>query len=266
MSDALMFYHEIAPSSEIAHLVLSFWEFFAQSEMSEPIVHEVFPDSCVSLIYKRNKSFGINALFIHGLSLEIFRTAVFAGDVFWGMRLMPSACAKILRSDPARVQTQLLSDSNDFKHLTEGLLEKLIACANFSEAIECYDAKIKSLKLNPEETDEKLIEAVRIIEQNCGEVKISDLARAVGVSVRQLERRFRKSAGLSPKKFARARRIRATAVNLVEKSEMNWANRAAEMGFTDQAHLAREFSLLMGRSPNSFAEKVKRIEHGNFTK
>jgi AraC-like DNA-binding protein len=47
---------------------------------------------------------------------------------------------------------------------------------------------------------------------------------------------------------------------------MNWASRAAEMGFADQAHLTHEFSMLTGRSPNSFAEKVKRIEHGELIK
>jgi transcriptional regulator GlxA family with amidase domain len=179
---------------------------------------------------------------------------------------MPSACVKILRSDPAQIQSQILSEPNDFAHLTAGLLEKLVACRSFAEAIEVYEAKIKSLKLNPKETDEKIAETIKIIEENCGEVKISELAEAIGLSVRQLERRFRKSAGLSPKQYARARRIRATAINLLEEGKMNWASRAAEMGFTDQAHLTHEFSTLTGRSPNSFAEKVRRIRHGELIK
>ena len=107
---------------------------------------------------------------------------------------------------------------------------------------------------------------MRIIEENAGEVKISEIANLIGLSVRQLERRFRKSAGLTPKQFARARRIRAAAVSVVEETEMSWANRAAAMGFSDQAHLAREFSSVTGRSPNSFAERVKKIEHGKLVK
>ncbi len=43
MSNASMFYREIPASSEISHLVLSFWEFLIQGENHEPIVHEVFP-------------------------------------------------------------------------------------------------------------------------------------------------------------------------------------------------------------------------------
>lgn len=266
MSHPSMFYCESAPSPAISHLVLSFWEFAAQGENSAPIVHEVFPDGCISIIYKRNKSFGIDGLFVHGLSLETFKTEVFAGDAFWGMRLMPSACSNVLRSDPALVQSGELIESKNFTHLTEGLLKKLVACENFGEAVEIYESRMKSLELKPDAADEKVAQAVKVIEENRGEVKISALAEAVNLSVRQLERRFRKSSGLSPKQYARARRIRATAISLVVEAEMNWANRAAEMGFTDQAHLTHEFSTLTGRSPNSFAKQVKRIEHGDFLK
>lgn len=266
MSEDSLFYREIAPAPEVSHLVFAFWEFLARSETDEPIVHEVFPEGCVSLIYKRNESFGIDALYIHGLTLEIFKTEVFAGDTFWAIRLTPSACAEILRRNPSQIQSQPLNESNDFRHLTAGLLEKLAACENLAEAIEIYESKLKSLAIEPEETDEKIAEAVKIVEENRGEVKISELAEAVGLSVRQLERRFKQSAGLSPKQYARARRIRAAAVSLVEEAGMNWAHRAAEMGFADQAHLTHEFSTLTGRTPNSFADKVRRITHGEILK
>jgi len=266
MPNASMFYRETAASPEIAPFVLSFWEFAATAEDFAPLVHEVFPEGCVSLIYKRNKSFDIDALFIHGLSLETFKTEIFADDVFWGMRFMPSACRTILHRDPAEIESHPLGESIEYAHLTENLLGRLAACENFDEAVAVYEAKIKSLGLKPENADEKVADVVEIIEETGGEVKVSELAKAVNLSVRQLERRFRKSSGLSPKQYARARRIRVTAISMVEKSEMNWASRAAEMGFTDQAHLTHEFSMLTGRSPNSFAERVKRIEHGEFSK
>ncbi len=266
MSNALMFYREIPASPEVSHLVLSFWEFLAQGENHEPIVHEVFPDGCISLFYYGNENADVNLLFVNDLSLKTVRTKVFANDVYWGMRFSPAACAKILRVNPSEIQSQPLNESKNFLHITRGLLEKLIYCRNFEEAIKIYEAQIKSLQITRAETDDKIAEAVKTIEENLGEMRVSDIAEAVHLSTRQLERRFKKSAGLSPKQYARARRIRATAISLVEKSEMNWASRAAEMGFADQAHLTHEFSMLTGRSPNSFAEKVKRIEHGELIK
>lgn len=266
MSSNRMFYREFAPSAKIAHLVLSFWEFTGQGENPEPIVHEVFPDGCISLFYYRNPNAPANLLFVKDLNLETVKTRIYAGDVYWGMRLSPAACAKVLRFDPSKIQSQLLDDAKDFPHLTEGLLSQFADCRNFEEAVAVYEAIILSLGFTAAETDAKIAVAVRIIEENRGEIKIAELAEKVNLSVRQFERRFRKNAGLSPKQYARARRIRATAIGLIEREEMNWANRAAEMGFTDQSHLAREFSTLTGRSPNVFAEKVKRIEHGKLVK
>lgn len=266
MSNALMFYREVAPPNEISHLVLSFWEFVVKSESREPIIHEVFPDGCVSILYYRNLKHNTNTLFIHGLTFEIFKTEVCAGDCFWGMRLSPAACARILRVRPALVQSESISDSQKYAHLTAGILEELTKCQNFDEAVKVYEKHLKLLELTAKDIDEKIAEAVRIVEENSGEVRISEIANAVGLSARQLERRFGKSAGLTPKQFARARRIRAAAVSVVEETEMSWANRAAAIGFADQAHLTNEFSSLTGRSPNSFAERVKKIEYGKLVK
>lgn len=266
MSKIAMFYREVAPAEEISHLVLSFWEFTARGEMSEPIVHEVFPDGCISLFYYRNETARTGLIFIKDLSLETAKTPIYAGDLYWGMRFSPAACVKIARCSPSEIYSRPLNGTEEFPHLTAGLSEKLDGCQNFAEAVEVFGKTVESLKINAAETDEKVAAAIKIIEENRGEIKIAELAKAINLSVRQLERRFRKNAGLSPKQFARARRMRATAINLVEEDQMNWANRAAEMGFTDQSHLTREFSNLTGRSPNSFAERVKRIEHGELVK
>ncbi len=261
-----MFYREVAPSAEVSHLVLSFWEFIGEGESSEPISHEVFPDGCISLFYYRNEKFNFNRLYIKDLSLETLKTQIYAGDVYWGIRFAPSACAKILRVNPSEIYSHPLDAANELTHLTAGLLEEFNRFQTFGEAIEFYESKMKSLGITAADTDRKVAEAISIIEANRGEMRISEIAAVVNLSVRQLERRFRNCTGLSPKQYARARRIRATAINMLEETEMSLANRAAEMGFTDQSHLTHEFSTLTGRSPNSFAERVKRIEHGELVK
>lgn len=261
-----MIYREIAASGEISHLVLSFWEFAVTGEDGEPVIHEVFSDGCISLVYHRNRNSNLNTLFIHGFGLTGLKAPVFAGDIYWGMRFLPSAGANILRCKPPEVRMEILNNSEKFIHLSRGALEKLTVCESFENAVEIFTNQLTPLAIKPEETDRKVAETVKIIEENPGEIKISEIAEKVGLSTRQLERRFKNSAGLTPKQFARARRLRATAVNLLDENKVNWAKRAAEMGFSDQAHLAHEFSSLTGRSPNSFAEKIKNIEHGNLVK
>lgn len=261
-----MSYRETAPSADVSHLVLSFWEFTADDQDFGMIQHEVFPDGCISLFYHRNEKFNLQRLFFAGLNSESVATPVFPTDIYWGMRISPAAVAKILRTNPADFQTVRMVEGEKFPHLTDGLLEQMNACENFTQAVAVYENCLKELNFGADCCDEKIAQALRIIEETSGEIKIAELAGKVNLSTRQLERRFKTSSGLSPKQFARTRRIRATAVDLVENSATNWANRAAEMGFTDQAHLTHEFVSLTNRSPNSFAEKVSQIKHGNLVK
>ncbi len=261
-----MAYREAAPSAAVSQLVFSFWEFTAANEDFDTIQHEIFPDGCVSLFYHRNDNFKIKRMFFSGLNLESVIAPIFPGDIYWGMRISPAACANVLKTNPASFRAIKMAEAEKFSHLTGGLLEKLNVCENFDRAVVVFENHLKELELGQNVVDKKIAQALKIIEKTGGEIKIAELAERLNLSVRQFERRFKISSGLSPKQFSRTRRIRATAVDLVEKNDMNWANRAAEMGFADQSHLTHEFVSLTKRSPNSFAEKVSHIKHGNLVK
>jgi AraC-like DNA-binding protein len=245
-----MTYREAAPSEDFAHLVFSFWEFATADKDFGSIQHEIFPDGCLSLFYQRNEKFNLRRIAFSGLDLESVTVPVFPGETFWAMRISPAACTYILGENPAILRAEKLIEAERFLHLTNGLLEKLNLCESFEEAIAVFENHLKNLNFGRDFCDEK----------------IAKLAADMNLSTRQFERRFKGVSGLSPKQFARARRLRATAVALVENGTINWANRAAEMGFTDQSHLAHEFVSVTKRSPNSFAEKVKQIDHGKLIK
>ena len=95
---------------------------------------------------------------------------------------------------------------------------------------------------------------------------MSELAIRLDMSARQLQRRFRSCSGLTPKQYARARRLRAIAADLGRNerrpAEASWVARAIDLGFADQAHLTRELSAMTGRSPVSFATDIGAIAHG----
>lgn len=87
-----------------------------------------------------------------------------------------------------------------------------------------------------------------------GRVSVSALAREAGWSTRHLNGRFREEIGLSPKeaarvvRFDRARRMIQAAAAAARR--LTLADAAAECGFYDQAHLAREFGALAGCPPS----------------
>lgn len=256
-------YREFAPSPDLAHVVLSYWEFAVADDTKEPFTHQVFADGCVSLAYHRNIKKGVSRLHVVGPRLDSFGVEVCGGDNFWGARFSPAACSLVLGFNPATLQDQILNFSQPAPAAWKKLLRQLSRTDSFGEAVAAYGSFLRSLGLKPTDVDQGVATAVRLIEASQGRARVAEVAAEVGLSVRQLERRFRAAAGLTPKQFARIRRVRATAVTLVKDKAKDWAARATEMGFADQSHLAREIAAVTGRSPVPFAEDVAEIEHGN---
>lgn len=100
-----------------------------------------------------------------------------------------------------------------------------------------------------------------------GTVRVSALAAETGWSERYLNARFRAETGLSPKVAARVFRFTAARGRIAEaavtssRAGLSLADLAAECGYYDQAHLAREFRALAGCPPTQWlAEEFRNIQ------
>jgi AraC-like DNA-binding protein len=81
--------------------------------------------------------------------------------------------------------------------------------------------------------------------------RVANLASHVGRSVRPLHRRMRTSTGFPPKRFLSMQRFRRSVYEIAtENSELSLI--AFDLGFSDQAHLTREFQRHAGVSPSAF--------------
>jgi AraC-like DNA-binding protein len=86
-----------------------------------------------------------------------------------------------------------------------------------------------------------------------GAVPIRHLACEVGWSHKHLLTRFRQQVGLRPKTAARLIRLVGVLRYLDGRRPLDWGRVAAEVGYADQAHLAREFRQFTGTTPTAFA-------------
>jgi AraC-like DNA-binding protein len=83
-----------------------------------------------------------------------------------------------------------------------------------------------------------------------GDVAMAELAGEVGWSARHLTDRFRAEVGLRPKEAARVARFDRARRRL--RPGVRLADVAADTGYFDQAHLAREFHTFAGCSPSQW--------------
>ncbi|HET9658513.1 MAG TPA: AraC family transcriptional regulator [Kineosporiaceae bacterium] len=112
----------------------------------------------------------------------------------------------------------------------------------------------------------ELAAVARLAEHDPAVTRPEQLAAAAGVSVRTLQRLFAEYVGASPAWVIRRWRV----IEAAERARADragsggpdgthaagtWAEIAAELGYSDQAHLVREFRAVLGTTPAAYAAR-----------
>lgn len=108
-------------------------------------------------------------------------------------------------------------------------------------------------QLKEVQTDKLIEEAVRIIYESRGTIRIGKLIERLFISQSPFEKRFRKVVGTTPKKFASIIRFNALLGDL--KRSKSLTEICYENHFFDQAHFIREFKHFTGDTPENFKRK-----------
>jgi AraC-like DNA-binding protein len=85
--------------------------------------------------------------------------------------------------------------------------------------------------------------------------RVEHLADRTGRSPRQLQRMFADAVGVGPKWVIRRHRLLEAAERARTDDAPDWARVAHELGFSDQAHLVRSFTQLVGVPPARYARE-----------
>jgi AraC-like DNA-binding protein len=97
-------------------------------------------------------------------------------------------------------------------------------------------------------------QAVMLIEAANGAVRVADICRTLGVGERQLNRKFKRIVGLTPKHFARILQMNWVVGLLYAKDAATLTDIAHSAGFYDQAHFYRAMNQFFRESPRAFLE------------
>jgi len=95
--------------------------------------------------------------------------------------------------------------------------------------------------------DTVALEGSRRLVERRGVLSIDALAAELGVSGRHLRRRFVRSVGMGPQRFARLVRAQQALASL--RAGRSWSDVALSGRYVDQAHLTRELKAFTGRTP-----------------
>ncbi|HEU4829789.1 MAG TPA: helix-turn-helix transcriptional regulator, partial [Gemmatimonadales bacterium] len=249
-------YFEFDPAPALARHVTSYWGF--RVLVPDPPVHRIWPDGCIALAAISTAE-GAHWTLV-GPRMGPLDVPAQADAAYWGVRFWPDAGATLLGMHATELRDVTLFSPASLLHLI-GPPPSALAGSDQGAATTALDSLFEPLVRRCRPLDDAVRHAVVAIVAAGGARPIGDIAAEIGIGDRQLQRRFRAAVGLTPKQFARIRRLRAAGASLLAGGQ-SWAGVAASHGFADQSHLIHEFSQLTGLTPVAFEQRLRRIEHG----
>jgi AraC-like DNA-binding protein len=231
-------YREFTPDLISQPGIVCTWE--GNAGWARPL--RVLPDGCVDVVWSGTKVRVVrphSAATWHRLDDDTHTV---------GVRLRPGWAATVLG-----VPISALADVTDLEDIwtraaagrTEALLAETQPQSGRRQVlIELVDRRL--LTIDP--PDYTVLAVLELLDH--ARVSVEAVAVHVGLSVRQLRRRFHDHVGLTPKAFqtvARFQRFRRYISESVEATTL--ARAAAACGYADQAHLAHECRRLASTTP-----------------
>lgn len=131
--------------------------------------------------------------------------------------------------------------------------EKLVAANTDKQRIYVVERFLLS-QLRDIQNDKLIAEAVKLIYQSSGSIRIKELNKQLFISQSPFEKRFRKVVGTTPKKFASIVRFNHLLGNL--KNAKSLTDICYENNFFDQAHFIKDFKKFTGERPEQFKRSL----------
>jgi AraC-like DNA-binding protein len=104
--------------------------------------------------------------------------------------------------------------------------------------------------------------ALLLLQRSGGSGSIGTLAEECGLSHRRFIELFSNEVGLTPKQYGRLCRFRCSLSAIGVHEEFDWADLAADCGYSDQSHLIHEFHAFTGLTPTLYLEhRTANINH-----
>ena len=100
---------------------------------------------------------------------------------------------------------------------------------------------------------EQVAALVSRITDDPGLRRVDQLSAESGLTARTLQRLFADYVGVSPKWVMRRARLHEAAERADSGEPVDWALLASDLGYADQAHLTRDFTVTIGVPPSRYA-------------
>jgi AraC-like DNA-binding protein len=250
-ADAVSDYCEFQPPPPLANYLLCLW---TQRIVGgrEAFAQRVLPDGCIDVVLINDQ-----APMMIGPWTEPFVARLSPGTMVVGARCHPG-CAPALLGLPA---SKLLNQSVPLSAIWGSQASEGFARIADQPTLRARTLAMEAALLDrlghAGPVDEEMKAAIEWFARH-PHGRIEQLSRSIGISSRQLQRRFLTAVGYGPKMFQSILRFQRL-LNLSTRTRVprNFAQFSSGAGYADQAHMTREVQRFSGISPTGLLPSAR---------
>ncbi|MFD9240464.1 DUF6597 domain-containing transcriptional factor [Streptomyces sp. NPDC059556] len=280
-----------APAPELRPYLEHYW--LIDWELPEPYASHVVPHPSMNIVFQRYGALGAPAAVarasaeVSGIGLGLFTQKLTEAGRVCGIQFRPGGFRPFAPAWPVSAWTgrrvplaEVFPDAGtdagpggdtstapchgtdtDTGHpgTDPGLLSAVLSPDTDHARVAALDAFLLAHGPAPDPDADRAMELVDLIRGDRTVRKVAQLVAATGLSARSLQRLFARHVGVGPKWVILRYRIHE-ALERAEAADPaggpDWAALAVELGYSDQAHLVREFTATIGVPPTAYARGV----------
>jgi AraC-like DNA-binding protein len=226
-------YMELPPPAALEQHVACVW-------ISGGTATHVLPDACVDVVLDGEQ------LVVAGPQTVSRFVPEAPGQHRCGVRFRIASAGSVLGLPAARLLDLNVPASEVWGTWGRRLENRVNGAGNARDALERLTAGLAERVLSVDERDLVIRHAALAMIQGHS---LGRASRMVGLGERQLRRRFDEAVGYGPATLVRVERFQRFLSMAERAQDVALARLAADAGYADQAHLARECRRLSGSSP-----------------
>ncbi|MEU2670312.1 helix-turn-helix domain-containing protein [Streptomyces sp. NPDC007164] len=239
------------PAAELRPYVEHYW--LIDWDLSQPYASHVVPHPSVNLVFQRFEGED-DFVEVSGIGLELFTQKLEGRGRVCGVQFRPGGFRPFAPDRPVSEWTGRRLPADEV-FTPPAPPSDVLGPADEDARVTALDQYLLALGPEPDPQAERAMALADLVRTDRTVRRVDELARTAGLSPRSLQRLFASYVGVGPKWVILRYRIHEALERAESDPQVNWAALAAELGYSDQAHLIRDFTATVGVPPTAFAPR-----------
>jgi methylphosphotriester-DNA--protein-cysteine methyltransferase len=237
------------PSAALAPFVDYYWIPRWDLRGQPPYEQAVLPHPNVHLVFEASGAG------IFGVDRRLFTRSLSGLGLAFGVRFRAGCFRPFWQAPISQLTDRVIPAVRLFGSQAEKTRQAIMGSAGDDDARMAGYAEALLCSVRPERDPvaEQVAALVSRITDDPGLRRVDELCVASGLSARTLQRLFADYVGVSPKWVMRRARLHEAAERADSGEPVDWAMLASDLGYADQAHLTRDFTVTIGVPPARYA-------------